>query len=102
MVTVNELQVPNIIPVIVCKELLDKFYVCSICDEQLIEQTQALVLTDKNRVLIAFHVDSAKRDCEMRFKGRFIQLHPKTTQRDMCRILNISRRQFFKLKGQAW
>ena len=102
MVTISELQVPNIIPVIVCKALLSEFRVCSICNEQLIEQTQALVLTDNNKVLKAFHIDSAKRDCEMRFKGQLIQSYPKTTQKNMCRILNISRRQFFKIKERQW
>lgn len=102
MVTVDELQVPNVIPVIVCKLLLDQFPYCTICKQALEIHRQALVLRNSNSVVTAFHIQSKKYDCETIFKARFIKSHPKITQIDLCRILNISRRQFFKMKERQW
>ena len=98
MVTINELKVPNVLPVIICKVLVDQFPCCVICSKPLKIDRQALVLRSDNKIVTVFHPRNAQYNCEVKFKRRFIKSHPKITQKELCRILNISRRQFFILK----
>ena len=102
MVTVDQLRVSNIIPVVVSEILLNEFPLCGVCGESFDEGGLILILRGKNRVLSAFHKSSIKRDCEMRFKGLFIQSHREIAKEELCVILNLSRRHFFRIKGRQW
>jgi len=86
----------------VSEALISEFPLCTICGGLFDKGNLVLILRSQNRVLNAFHKSSIKRNCEMRFKGLFIQSHSEIANEELCIILNLSRRHFFRVKGQQW
>ena len=90
---------PNIVAIIVDKQIIDEFKVCCVCKRKLRTDLIINAFVLNGAIVNAFHKDAVKSLCEDAFKSVFMKHYNDLGPRDTMHTLGISKASYYRRKN---